>query len=956
MPKLLAQYFLNHYLDLAEVEWQVEELAKAGYEGIYPHARQGLATPYMSEAWWQAMAKILEVCRKHDMEFWIWDEDYYPSGLAGGRVVWDDPGLIARELRFELVHLEGKDPFEVDFPVGMLLGAYAIRKENGRYTEPLDITRFCGTRRQSWTERRVLHRAYSPLITPLGHPHWRTGMYDNRFAVLWEPEEPGEYLILGVLVADNQGVQPDILRPEAVEKFIEMSYQEYYQRFAGEFGKTIKGSFTDEPSPGCAQFPWTANFPAEFVKDHGYDLLAYLPHLAVDIDERSPQVRHHYRLTQHRLQYQNYLLQIASWCRKHSIQMAGHLTRTEWFSLVAAWWPNELRHYKAIDIPHTDPLGASCGWKDAAAYHSGIKVASSAAHLFGREQAGSDALAVIGEEASLRDLKYLLDYQMVLGINFFTIHGASYSFDGPRKDEVPPSLFYQHSQWPYMHVLNDYVKHTCQELTGGRHLCQIALLYPSTSLACQIKPGIQWQNLDDEKRTHELVEFLLSQQRDFDFIDEVTLRENVTEEGELTTPEKYRYLLLPYLRYIDSRTLEAIGRFAAGGGRVMVIGEKPVGLTGDLSSPTCPWPDIPHQFYEAPDSRLLADLPGLDMEGEGKEDLFVLAREKDGKRVFVCNRREEEFQGRVLGSEVKIPPRGSVLLKSRAGEDSLTVPEEARIRKQEVAAELSGSWDVEFEANQLPLNFWHVVLAENGENPFDAPAFDLLERQEEPEAGSGKVRYYSRFMFSGDAGDLKLVIEDSAIFGEWKLYVNGILIENWQRERLFDCANKTAEIGHAVRGGSTPALNIVTIEAGSGSLKEVLYLCGSFTCEYRYSHRSFPFLRGSTGKLTTTLQPWSVLGYPTFSGRASYQLKFELDKTQALWLDLGRVETLAAVELDGREVKVVPWPPYCCHLGEVAAGVHRLRIEVANSPANRTRAANLPSGLLGPVRLLRDVP
>ena len=150
-----------------------------------------------------------------------------------------------------------------------------------------------------------------------------------------------------------------------------------------------------------------------------------------------------------------------------------------------------------------------------------------------------------------------------------------------------------------------------------------------------------------------------------------------------------------------------------------------------------------------------------------------------------------------------------------------------------------------------------------------------MERQEEPEAGSGKVRYYSRFMFSGDAGDLKLVIEDSAIFGEWKLYVNGILIENWQRERLFDCANKTAEIGHAVRGGSTPALNIVTIEAGSGSLKEVLYLCGSFTCEYRYSHRSFPFLRGSTGKLTTTLQPWSVLGYPTFSGRASYQLKFE---------------------------------------------------------------------------------
>ena len=198
--------------------------------------------------------------------------------------------------------------------------------------------------------------------------------------------------------------------------------------------------------------------------------------------------------------------------------------------------------------------------------------------------------------------------------------------------------------------MNDYVKHTCQELTGGRHLCQIALLYPSTSLACQIKPGIQWQNLDDEKRTHELVEFLLSQQRDFDFIDEVTLRENVTEEGELTTPEKYRYLLLPYLRYIDSRTLEAIGRFAAGGGRVMVIGEKPVGLTGDLSSPTCPWPDIPHQFYEAP-FEALGRLPGLDVEGEGKEDLFVLAGK--GRQGVRLQQEGGGVSGQGSGSEVK---------------------------------------------------------------------------------------------------------------------------------------------------------------------------------------------------------------------------------------------------------------------------------------------------------------
>ena len=58
-------------------------------------------------------------------------------------------------------------------------------------------------------------------------------------------------------------------------------------------------------------------------------------------------------------------------------------------------------------------------------------------------------------------------------------------------------------------------------------------------------------------------------------------------------------------------------------------------------------------------------MPGLDVEGEGKEDLFVLAREKDGKRVFVCNRREEEFQGRVLGRKLN-PTSGQCAIEEQS--------------------------------------------------------------------------------------------------------------------------------------------------------------------------------------------------------------------------------------------------------------------------------------------------
>lgn len=94
------------------------------------------------------------------MTFWIWDEDHFPSGLAGGRVVWSDPGLISRGLGFTVARVEGDGPFEVDFSPGMLLRAFVVEKQpDNTFGEPLDVTRFCGTRRQRWTSRHMLHRA-----------------------------------------------------------------------------------------------------------------------------------------------------------------------------------------------------------------------------------------------------------------------------------------------------------------------------------------------------------------------------------------------------------------------------------------------------------------------------------------------------------------------------------------------------------------------------------------------------------------------------------------------------------------------------------------------------------------------------------------------------------------------------------------------------------------------------
>jgi len=966
MASLIAQYFLNHRLDLEEIQWQMEEFAKAGYQGIYAHARAGLLTPYMSEDWWLAIDKMIELCKQYGMEFRIWDEDYYPSGLAGGRVVWDNPGFASRGLEFVIKDIEGDGPFEVDFePEGMLLRAFAVQQlADGSFAEPVDVTRFCGTRRQRWTNRELMHGNFTPMMHNVANPHWRISFVDNRFALSWRPEHGGKYLIVAAVVCVSNGNRPNILSREATRRFIELSHQQYLSRYGKEFGKTIKGTFSDEPSPGWLICPWIDDFPEQFSSDHDYDLLDHLAHLAIDIDQRSAAVRHHYRLTQHRLQYTNFLEQIGDWCQEHNIESTGHLTRTEWLSRAAAAWPNELRCYKPMHIPHADPLCSAYGWPDTASYHTGLKVVSSAAHLFQRDQAGSDSLAVVGDEASLRDLKAMLDYQMVMGINFFSMHALSYSLDGPRKEDVPPSLFYQHTQWKHMPVLLDHVRKTCEKLTGGKHLCELAVLYPSTTLACQIKPDTKWANQSDEKKIHSSVEKLLTNHCDFDFIDEITLQENVDKAGTLTTPESYKVILLLHTRYIDEQTAKALLRFAKAGGRVVSVGYRSEALTRRLDAPQISWLEECIECYDCLDE-VMDTLPAVAVKGDGANDVFVLRRYKNNKTItFAFNRCEKDFAGTIEGNQVTIPQRGSVMLEQNSsGEIAFNSSPVIASSQQEPFTELSGQWEVRFDDNHLPLNYWHVSNGVKPANPHDEsvfmePGFDLMQREDDPAGDSdGKACYSCRFMLTGKIPDARLVIEDSSIAGDWKLYVNGTLIDNWKRAHVYDCKNRVANIGDALIGNGTPTFNAITIETvGKGrGLKEMLYLYGTFQCEHRYSHLSFPFVKGTKGNLIMdSLLPWDACGYPTFSGSAKYSKKFTVNEAGDYLLDLGRVEDVAKVSIDGKQQAVIAWPPYSCQVRNLSAGQHDLEIEVTNAPANRNRGAKLTSGLLGPVRFYRS--
>ena len=76
----------NDSISEKEITFQMEEFKKAGIGGVFVHPRPGLVTEYISENWHQLFDYTVKKGTELGMEVWIYDENSYPSGFAGGHV------------------------------------------------------------------------------------------------------------------------------------------------------------------------------------------------------------------------------------------------------------------------------------------------------------------------------------------------------------------------------------------------------------------------------------------------------------------------------------------------------------------------------------------------------------------------------------------------------------------------------------------------------------------------------------------------------------------------------------------------------------------------------------------------------------------------------------------------------------------------------------------------------
>ena len=82
----------NCELKKDELLCQLDVLRQMGLGGAHMHVRTGMATPYLSDEHMSLVKACVEKCRENKMLAWLYDEDRWPSGAAGG--------LLTKELQY----------------------------------------------------------------------------------------------------------------------------------------------------------------------------------------------------------------------------------------------------------------------------------------------------------------------------------------------------------------------------------------------------------------------------------------------------------------------------------------------------------------------------------------------------------------------------------------------------------------------------------------------------------------------------------------------------------------------------------------------------------------------------------------------------------------------------------------------------------------------------------------
>jgi hypothetical protein len=646
---------------------------------------------------------------------------------------------------------------------------------------------------------------------------------------------------------------------------------------------------------------WTPKLREEFRARRGYDLLPYLPVVtgrAVESQEVSERFLWDLRRTVADMVLENYAGHFKQLCQKNGLKLS-----------IEAYGNgplDDIPYAGLADLPMTEFwMGLTPSWIN--------KEMASAAHTYGRPVLGAEAFTSRSPAGKWQNhpfrLKPLGDQMFTQGVNRIVFHRYAmqpWSNRWPGMGMGPYGIEFDRTVtwWEQSHAYLDYLSRCQFLLQEGRFFADIAYLSgekvpidfpPPSTLSPEPPPGY-----------------------DYDAVSAELLAQMTVRDGRPTLPSgmSYRVLVLPNANTMRVAQLRKIKELVEAG--ATLVGPPPV------KSPS------------------LAEM------GSGDAEVRRLAAElwggNDGANLY----EHRAGKGKVVWGK----PLANVLAEAGAGPDFGSLDLEAGKQIRYIHRTIGGKEVYFVSSNESQAATFLCSFRVTGKRPElwwpdtgRTQAVAIYDQQ--PTLTRVPVRldpYGSVFVVF--SSDVAAAPERLAAVTKDGVEVSGVLATS-----VADLRNKldgvtvessgTAQYRLEVAQGGTYAVKTASgkqVSAVVPNVPEPVEVTGPWEL-------SFPKGWGAPDHVTLDrLASWTAHpldGVKYFSGTATYRRSITipaamLGENHGLYLDLGRVEVIAEVRLNGHDLGVLWKPPFRVDIrGAAKAGPNELEVRVVNLWPNR---------------------
>lgn len=882
----------NDDLTEDQVVETLQDLAGQRVRQVFVHPRPGLMTPYLSEKWFALWKAALREAERLDMNVWIYDENSYPSGFAGGFVPEAMPEGRGKGLSF-------RDAEEVPQWQGNMVAVYAVADNEYRnISDELKDGKPLPKGRHLVVELKLASR---------------------------EPWHGGRFYV-------------DLLHPGLTQKFLEVTLDAYRREIGEHFGKRVPGSFTDEPQiQPAGGMPWTPDLPEQFEKRRGYKLLDRLPSLARETGDFR-RVRHDYFRTLNELFIERWAKPYSEYCEENNLEFTGHYWEHDWPLCLRV--PDNMAMYAWHQRPAIDTLMNQYSEDHHAQFGNvrAVKELSSVASQMGRARTLCEAYGAGGWDLRFEDMKRIADWLYVLGVNTLDEHLSFITIRGARKRDHPQSFSYHEPWWNDYHVVADYITRLSAAMSQGREVNPILVIEPTTTAWMYNTESGDHPKLKDIGSSFQgLVTDLSKRQVEYDIGSEDLIARFGSVQGKSLAIGRRSYdtvLIPPVTENLQSKTLELLTGMAKAGGTVLACScaELPGRLDGRESDQIrtagsdAKWQRanigemlsrLETRTAAAVNDNPLRRLSVLVAPGN-TGILFHHRRQlEDGQLLLMVNTSiDQSASGRIsatargidrwdlltgqaspypcvvtdegVAASFELPPAGSLLLFLSDREAAKPVPTtQSRPASEQVVEPAGGMTIQRAEMNVLPLDY--VDLAVGGETRKDLyvlKAADFVFRKH----GMERNPWDRAVQFKNELMN-KPFPEDSGFEATYKFTIEGA-VPGWlaaviERPDLYSitCNGKPVSEDHGwwldkafgalnIQAVARTGENLLTIRAKPFTMfheLEAAYILGEFSLK--------PVDKGFVIVPEQPLQlgPWNHQGHPFYAAGVTYRRTYRLN-------------------------------------------------------------------------------